>query len=49
MIIASSNFDMPLVFAGLLILAALGVALYAVFAVIEARVAFWARRGGAGV
>lgn len=49
MMIASSNFDMPLLFAGLLILAALGVALYAVFAVIEARVAFWAQRGGGGV
>jgi NitT/TauT family transport system permease protein len=45
MMIASSNFDVPLVFAGLLILAALGVALYAVFAVVEARVTGWAMRG----
>ena len=35
MMIASSNFDVPLVFAGLLILAVLGVALYAVFSFIE--------------
>jgi len=44
MMIASSNFDVPLVFAGLLILAALGVALYLVFAAIEARVTGWTRR-----
>ena len=31
MMIASSNFDVPLVFAGLLILAVMGVALYAIF------------------
>jgi NitT/TauT family transport system permease protein len=43
--IASSNFDVPLVFAGLLILGALGVALYAVFSVIESRVTGWATRG----
>jgi NitT/TauT family transport system permease protein len=45
MMIASSNFDVPLVFAGLLILALLGVALYAVFSVIESRVTGWATRG----
>jgi len=44
MMIASSNFDVPLVFAGLLILALLGVALYVLFAVIENRVTGWARR-----
>ena len=44
MMIASSNFDVPLVFAGLLILAALGVALYAIFSLIEVRVTGWARR-----
>ena len=38
MMIASSNFDVPLVFAGLLILAVLGVVLYALFSLIEARV-----------
>ena len=44
MMIASSNFDVPLVFAGLLILAFLGVALYAVFSLIESRVTGWAHR-----
>lgn len=43
MIIASSNFNVPLVFAGLFILAVMGVLLYAVFAVIEERVTFWAQ------
>ncbi|MGC1778760.1 MAG: ABC transporter permease [Xanthobacteraceae bacterium] len=45
MMIASSNFDVPLVFAGLLILAVLGVALYAIFSMIESRVTGWATRG----
>jgi NitT/TauT family transport system permease protein len=44
MMIASSSFDVPLVFAGLLILAALGVALYVIFSFIEVRVTGWARR-----
>src|SRR5437879_6199594 len=44
MMIASSSFDVPLVFAGLLILAVLGVALYVVFSFIEVRVTGWAHR-----
>ena len=44
MMSASSNFDVPLVFAGLFMLAALGVALYAVFSLIEGRVTGWATR-----
>jgi NitT/TauT family transport system permease protein len=44
MMIASSSFDVPLVFAGLLILAVMGVALYALFSLIELRVTGWARR-----
>ena len=44
MMTASSNFNVPLVFAGLFVLAALGVALYAIFAVIEGRVTGWATR-----
>jgi NitT/TauT family transport system permease protein len=44
MMIASSSFDVPLVFAGLFILAALGVALYAGFSLIERRVTGWAVR-----
>jgi NitT/TauT family transport system permease protein len=44
MMIASSSFDVPLVFAGLIILAALGVGLYVIFSYIEGRVTGWARR-----
>lgn len=44
MMSASSNFDVPLVFAGLFILAALGVALYVAFSLVEKRVTFWATR-----
>jgi NitT/TauT family transport system permease protein len=44
MMIASSNFDVPLVFAGLLILAILGVGLYVIFSLIEMRVTGWAHR-----
>jgi NitT/TauT family transport system permease protein len=45
MMIASSNFNVPLTFAGLLVLAAMGVAFYAVFAILEARFTGWAQRG----
>ena len=44
MMIASPNFDVPLVFAGLLVLAVLGVALYVIFSFIEVRVTGWALR-----
>jgi len=44
MMIASSNFNVPLVFAGLFLLAGLGVALYVIFSLIERRVAGWAMR-----
>ncbi len=44
MIIASSNIDVPLVFAGLFILAFMGIALYAVFAMLESRMTGWAMR-----
>jgi NitT/TauT family transport system permease protein len=44
MMTASSNFDVPLVFAGLFILAGLGIALYVIFSVIEGRVTGWATR-----
>jgi NitT/TauT family transport system permease protein len=44
MMIASSSFDVPLVFAGLFILAALGIALYVIFSAIEHRVTGWAVR-----
>jgi NitT/TauT family transport system permease protein len=47
MMIASSSFDVPLVFAGLFILAALGVALYAGFSLIEGRITGWSVRSEA--
>ena len=45
MMTASSNFQVSLVFAGLIILALMGVALYAVFSLLESRVTGWATRG----
>ena len=44
MMIASGNFDVPLVFAGLFILAVMGVALYAISAFVEARLTGWTQR-----
>ena len=44
MMIASGNFDVPLVFAGLVILAVMGVALYAISSFIEGRMTGWAQR-----
>jgi NitT/TauT family transport system permease protein len=44
MIVASSRFDVALVFAGLVIIAAMGVALFAAFAVLERRFTGWAYR-----
>ena len=44
MMIASASFDVPLVFAGLLLISIMGVALYAVAAFIEQKVTGWANR-----
>ena len=44
MMSASSNFNVPLVFAGLFILAAMGIALYVAFSLIERRLTGWANR-----
>ena len=41
---ASANFKIPLVFAGLAVIAALGVAMYMVFAYVEKRMTGWATR-----
>jgi NitT/TauT family transport system permease protein len=43
-VIASGNFDVPLVFAGLVILATMGIGLYAIFAFAERRLTGWAQR-----
>jgi NitT/TauT family transport system permease protein len=44
MMIASASFNVPLVFAGLFILAGLGITLYLIFSFIERRVTGWAHR-----
>ncbi|MEM1344641.1 MAG: ABC transporter permease [Pseudomonadota bacterium] len=44
MLIASSQFNVPLVFSGLMVLAAMGVSLYAIFAFLERRMTGWAMR-----
>jgi NitT/TauT family transport system permease protein len=44
MIAASSRFDVPLVFAGLVVIAAMGVVLFAIFAALEQRFTSWAYR-----
>lgn len=45
MIVASSRFEVPLVFAGLVVVALMGVALFAFFAIVERRLTGWAYRG----
>jgi NitT/TauT family transport system permease protein len=45
MMAATSNFDTPLVFAGLLVVSVMGIIMYALFAVLERRMTFWAQRG----
>jgi len=48
MLVASSRFEVPLAFAGLLVTGAMGIAMYAVASAIEARMTGWAIRGGMG-
>ena len=45
MMTASARFDVPLVFAGLFVIAIMGVGMYEFFAALEKRVTFWAIRG----
>ena len=47
MLIASSNFNVPLVFAALMVVGVMGVGMYAMFAVLEARFTAWSVRGRA--
>ena len=44
MMAASARFDVPLVFAGLLVIAVMGIVMYELFALLERRVTFWATR-----
>jgi NitT/TauT family transport system permease protein len=48
MLQASSSFRIPLVFAGLIVVAAMGIAMYGVFALAERRLTGWAFRGQEG-
>ena len=48
MILASSRFDVPLVFAGLIVTGVMGVLMYAVAVAIEQRTTGWAMRGQDG-
>ena len=45
MMAATANFDTPLVFAGLFVIAVMGIVMYAIFAFVEQRMTFWAKRG----
>lgn len=45
MLSASSRFDVPLVFAGLLVVGAMGVAMYVICVLVELRMTHWAIRG----
>ena len=45
MMAASSKFEIPLVFAGLLVIAVMGIAMYGLFSAIEQRSTKWAVRG----
>lgn len=44
MVVASSRFDVPLVFAGLVVTSAMGIAMYAIAAAVEARMTGWSVR-----
>jgi NitT/TauT family transport system permease protein len=46
MLVASSNFNVPLVFAALVVVGVLGVGMYAIFDFFERRMTAWSIRGG---
>jgi NitT/TauT family transport system permease protein len=48
MVVASSRFDVPLVFAALLVTSAMGVAMYLIAAYVESRMTGWTMRPDAG-
>lgn len=48
MLVASSRFEVPLAFAGLLVTAAMGIAMYAIAGYIEGQMTGWAMRGADG-
>ncbi|MBI1201129.1 MAG: ABC transporter permease subunit [Rhodopseudomonas sp.] len=48
MLVASSRFEVPLAFAGLLVTSVMGIIMYAVASVIERKMTGWATRGSGG-
>ena len=44
MLVASSNFDTPLMFAGLIFIAVMSIGMYAIFAILDRRFTGWATR-----
>jgi NitT/TauT family transport system permease protein len=49
MLVASSSFNVPLVFAALIVVGIMGVGMYAIFAVLETRFISWSVRGAGGI
>ena len=49
MLVASSRFEVPLAFAGLIVTGLMGVGMYVVCVAIEHRTTGWATRGADGV
>jgi len=45
MLVAGSNFNVPLVFAALFVVGAMGVGMYAIFDLVERRMTGWSVRG----
>src|SRR5437588_12595666 len=49
MLVASSSFNVPLVFAALIVVGVMGVGMYAIFALLETRFTGWSMRGVGGL
>jgi NitT/TauT family transport system permease protein len=49
MLVASSSFNVPLVFAALIVVGIMGVGMYAIFALVETRFTGWSMRGIRGI
>ena len=45
MLVASSNFNMALMIAGLIVIAVMAIGMYAIFAYLDSRLTGWATRG----
>jgi NitT/TauT family transport system permease protein len=49
MLVASSSFNVPLVFAALIVVGIMGIGMYAIFALLETRFTGWSVRGAGGI